>query len=44
MATITTAILHGAHIIRAHDVKAASETIRVAKSIRESVAENPRPI
>jgi len=44
MATITTAILHGAHIVRVHDVKAASETIRVAKSIRESVAENPRPI
>ena len=40
MATITAAILHGAHIIRVHDVKAASETIRVALSIRE----NPRPI
>ena len=35
MATITTAILHGAHIVRVHDVKAASETIRVAKSIRD---------
>lgn len=35
MATITTAILHGAHIVRVHDVKTASETIRVAKAIRE---------
>jgi dihydropteroate synthase len=36
MATITTAVLHGAHIIRVHDVKAAVETIRVAESIREN--------
>ena len=34
MATITAAILHGAHIVRVHDVKAAAETIRVAESIR----------
>ena len=34
MATITAAILHGAHIVRVHDVKAALETIRVAESIR----------
>jgi dihydropteroate synthase len=40
MATITTCILHGAHIVRVHDVKAAAETIRVARSIRD----NPRPI
>jgi dihydropteroate synthase len=40
MATITAAILHGAHIVRVHDVKATVETIRVAESIRE----NPRPI
>jgi len=40
MATITASILHGAHIIRVHDVKAAAETIRVARSIRD----NPRPI
>jgi dihydropteroate synthase len=40
MATITAAILHGAHIVRVHDVKAAAETIRVALSIRD----NPRPI
>ena len=38
LATITTAILKGAHIIRVHDVKAALETIRVAEAIRE----NPR--
>src|ERR1700754_725309 len=40
MATITAAILRGAHIVRVHDVKATVETIRVAESIRE----NPRPI
>jgi dihydropteroate synthase len=38
MATITAAILHGAHIVRVHDIKAAIETIRVAESIRD----NPR--
>jgi dihydropteroate synthase len=36
MATITAAVLSGAHIIRVHDVKAAVETIRVADSIRSS--------
>jgi dihydropteroate synthase len=40
MATITASILHGAHIVRVHDVKAAAETIRVAQSIRD----NPRPM
>jgi dihydropteroate synthase len=34
MATITAAVLKGAHIIRVHDVKAAVETIRVSESIR----------
>jgi dihydropteroate synthase len=34
MATITAAILHGAHIVRVHDVRAAAETIRVAESIQ----------
>jgi dihydropteroate synthase len=34
MATITTAILKGAHIVRVHDVKATAETIRVAEAIR----------
>ena len=33
MATITTAILHGAHIVRVHDVKAAVETVRTADSL-----------
>ncbi|HET7286029.1 MAG TPA: dihydropteroate synthase, partial [Pyrinomonadaceae bacterium] len=36
MATITAAILKGAHIVRVHDVKAAIETIRVAESIRDN--------
>ena len=36
MATITAAVLNGAHIIRVHDVKAAAETIRVAESVRGS--------
>jgi dihydropteroate synthase len=36
MATITAAVLHGAHIIRVHDVKATVETIRVAESIQSS--------
>ena len=36
MATITAAVLKGAHIVRVHDVKAAAETIRVANSIRLS--------
>ena len=36
MATITAAILKGAHIVRVHDVKAAAETIRVADSINAS--------
>ena len=31
MATITASVLHGAHIVRVHDVKAAAETIRVAE-------------
>ena len=40
LATITAAILHGAHIVRVHDVKATVETVHVAQAIRE----NPRPI
>jgi dihydropteroate synthase len=35
LATITTSILRGAHIIRVHDVKAAADTIRIAEAIRE---------
>jgi dihydropteroate synthase len=34
MATITAAVLHGAHIVRVHDVKAAVETIRVSESLK----------
>jgi dihydropteroate synthase len=37
LATITTAVLKGAHIVRVHDVKAAAETIRVTESIRENL-------
>ena len=38
MATITAAVLKGAHIVRVHDVKAAVETIRVSESIRSCVS------
>jgi dihydropteroate synthase len=34
MATLTAAVLKGAHIVRVHDVKAAVETVRIAKEIR----------
>jgi dihydropteroate synthase len=34
MASLTAALLKGAHIVRVHDVKAALETIRVADAIR----------
>jgi dihydropteroate synthase len=34
MATITAAVLNGAHIIRVHDVKAAAETVRVSTVLR----------
>jgi dihydropteroate synthase len=34
MATVTAAILGGAHIVRVHDVKAAFETVRVADALR----------
>jgi dihydropteroate synthase len=34
MASITAAILRGAHIVRVHDVKAAAQTVRVSESIR----------
>jgi dihydropteroate synthase len=37
LATITAAVLKGAHIVRVHDVKAAAETIRVTESIRENL-------
>ncbi len=34
MATITASILHGAHIVRVHDVKATAETIRTVNWLR----------
>ena len=36
MATITAAIMNGAHIVRVHDVRAAQETVRVADAIRSA--------
>ncbi|MGH9967798.1 MAG: dihydropteroate synthase, partial [Pyrinomonadaceae bacterium] len=36
MATLTAAVLHGAHIVRVHDVKAAVETVRVADAMKHS--------
>lgn len=38
MATVTAAVLRGAHIVRVHDVKAAVETVRVADSIKNMSA------
>ncbi len=35
MATMTAAILKGAHIVRVHDVKATIETIKIADAIRK---------
>jgi dihydropteroate synthase len=35
MATVAAAVLHGAHIVRVHDVRAAVETVRVADAIRD---------
>jgi dihydropteroate synthase len=34
MATVTAAVLRGAHVIRVHDVRAAVETVRVADAIK----------
>ena len=36
MATLVISILHGAHIVRVHDVKATAETIRVTEAIKRS--------
>ncbi len=36
MATVTAAVLNGAHIIRVHDVRAARDTVRVADAIRRA--------
>jgi dihydropteroate synthase len=37
MASTTAAVLHGADIVRVHDVKAAIETVRIAEAIRNQV-------
>jgi dihydropteroate synthase len=37
MATITAAILRGAHIVRVHDVRAAVETVRMADAIKNLI-------
>ena len=37
LATITAAVLKGAHIVRVHDVKATNNVIRVTQSIRENL-------
>lgn len=37
LASITAAVLHGAHLVRVHDVKAAVETVRVADAIRRAI-------
>jgi dihydropteroate synthase len=34
MASVTAAILNGAHVVRVHDVKAAVETVRVADAVK----------
>ncbi|OLE55702.1 MAG: dihydropteroate synthase [Acidobacteria bacterium 13_1_20CM_3_53_8] len=39
MATVTVAVLRGAHIVRVHDVKAAHETVRVADMVKRALAE-----
>jgi dihydropteroate synthase len=36
MATVTAAVLNGAHIVRVHDVGAARETVRVADAIKRA--------
>jgi dihydropteroate synthase len=36
MATVTAAVLRGAHIVRVHDVRAAVETVRLADAIRQA--------
>jgi dihydropteroate synthase len=34
LATITTAILHGAHIVRVHDVKPTFDVVRMAQLLK----------
>jgi dihydropteroate synthase len=40
MATVTAAVLNGAHIVRVHDVKAAVETVRVADALKSVTLHN----
>jgi dihydropteroate synthase len=40
MASVTAAILHGAHVVRVHDVRAAVETARVADAVRAVTGES----
>ncbi|MDX6711525.1 MAG: dihydropteroate synthase, partial [Blastocatellia bacterium] len=40
MASITAAILNGAHMVRVHDVKAAVETVRLADAIIRAQVES----
>lgn len=42
MASITTAVLRGAHIVRVHDVKAAVETVRIADALNGSLQNRER--
>jgi dihydropteroate synthase len=42
MATVTVAVLRGAHIIRVHDVKAAVETVRVTNVIKAAAGGGSR--
>jgi dihydropteroate synthase len=42
MASVTAAILRGAHVIRVHDVRACVETARVADAIKEVTDEKSR--
>src|SRR5919112_62908 len=39
MATVAAAAMHGAHIVRVHDVRAAVETVRVIDAIRAAMNE-----
>ncbi len=39
MATVTAAILHGAHVVRVHDVSAAVETARIADALKAATSD-----
>lgn len=42
MATVTAAVLAGAHVVRVHDVKAAVETVRVADALKAAARPHNR--